>query len=210
MSDLANGPDYSVRPYSQNMSNDSSPVSASDLKDVKKMADNVVRKMWGIDIRYSISESMRLLDDIVASNRQRQTDVEEQFQDVIENTTDKDVISAPEIIAARDGEANLKARLDKEHQEVTAQLAQTPSYDYVDMIISNVVSGAPKGTFLSLESLESTYPNGAEGVFLVLENNSDASHVYFWNGSNWEDAGIYQSAGLASVLTTENTPWEVV
>lgn len=38
--------------------------------------------------------------------------------------TDKDVISAPEIIAARNGEANIKARLDKEKNEVTAQLAQ--------------------------------------------------------------------------------------
>src|SRR5699024_6992389 len=44
---------------------------------------------------------------------------------VSDEMTDKDVISAPEIIAARDGEANLKARLDKENNEVTAQLAQT-------------------------------------------------------------------------------------
>src|SRR5699024_140352 len=45
-------------------------------------------------------------------------------------------------IAARDGEANLKARLDKENQEVTAQLAQTemllrlksyPKYGEIDL-----------------------------------------------------------------------------
>src|SRR5690606_15681717 len=41
----------------------------------------------------------------------------------------------------------LKERLDTEYSEVTTQLAQMPSYDYVDMAISNIVSGAPKGTF---------------------------------------------------------------
>ncbi len=44
---------------------------------------------------------------------------------VLREATDKDIISAPEIILARNGEADLKARLDKEHQEVNAQLAQT-------------------------------------------------------------------------------------
>ena len=57
--------------------------------------------------------------------KSRQTSVETQFNDIQQDITDKDVISAPEIIAARNGEANLKTRLDKEYQEVSTQLAQT-------------------------------------------------------------------------------------
>lgn len=72
-------------------------------------------------------EMRKMRDDLsegIKTTGNRQADVEEQFQEVIENTTDKDVVSAPEIIAARNGEPNLKSRLDKENQEVTAQLAQ--------------------------------------------------------------------------------------
>lgn len=73
-------------------------------------------------------EMRKMRDDIsegIKSTGNRQADVEDQFQQVIDETTGKDVISAPEIIAARNGEANLKQRLDKENQKVTAQLAQT-------------------------------------------------------------------------------------
>lgn len=55
-----------------------------------------------------------------------------QFKDVIDSTTGKDVISAPEIIAARSGEIDLNARLTKNEQEVTAQLAQTVGVDIKD------------------------------------------------------------------------------
>lgn len=55
----------------------------------------------------------------------RQTSVESQFNSLQQEMTGKDIVSAPEIIAARNGEETLKARLDKEQQEITAQLAQT-------------------------------------------------------------------------------------
>ena len=56
--------------------------------------------------------------------KNRQTSVESQFDAVQQELTGKDIISAPEIIAARNGEANLKTRIDKEHQEVTEKLEQ--------------------------------------------------------------------------------------
>lgn len=70
----------------------------------------------------------------------RQATVEEQFQTVLDETTGKDVISAPELIAARNGELNLKTRLDKEKQEVTAQLAQTATKEEVAHIVYDVKS----------------------------------------------------------------------
>lgn len=75
----------------------------------------------------SLAEVNKKLDDREAEYvelKNRQTSVENQFNSVQQELTDKDVISAPEIIAARNGEANLKTRIDKDHQEVNAQLAQ--------------------------------------------------------------------------------------
>ena len=77
--------------------------------------------------------------------------VESQFQDVIDNTTDKDVISAPEIIAARNGEANLKARLDKEKNEVTTQLAQKTDKGNVSVFDINKNLGKFDQTYMTEE-----------------------------------------------------------
>lgn len=54
----------------------------------------------------------------------RQATVEEQFQSVLDETTGKDVISAPEVILARGGARTLGERLYSEKAEVSAQLAQ--------------------------------------------------------------------------------------
>ena len=79
------------------------------------------------------------------------------------------------------------------------------------MVIENAISGTPKEVFDTLSQLESTYPGGADGVFLVLDNgdSSGSSYVYFWNGTNWQNAGVYQSNGLATLLTVQNDVWEV-
>lgn len=90
---------------------------------IKKKADDIRNKIYGKEVRESLASGLEEMSTDVVDTVSRQGNVESQFQDVIENTTDKDVISAPEIIAARNGEANLKTRLDKEHQEVTTRLA---------------------------------------------------------------------------------------
>lgn len=99
--------------------------------------------------------------------------------------------------------------------------------DYHD-IVSSAVSGAPKGTYTSLNALQSAYPSGAEGVFLVIENG----HWYYWQSTTntWTDGGVYQSDGLANgsvtlaklsitlqdfyntfndVMTNDNESWEI-
>ena len=69
-------------------------------------------------------EAEKQREGTVTKIENRQTSVETQFNSVQQELTDKDIVSAPEIIAARNGEADLKTRLDKEQQEVDAQLAQ--------------------------------------------------------------------------------------
>lgn len=92
---------------------------------IKIKADNIRTKIYGKEVRESLASGLEEMSSDVVETVGRQDDVESQWQNVVDETTGKDVISAPEIIAARDGEANLKARLDKENQEVTAQLAET-------------------------------------------------------------------------------------
>lgn len=80
---------------------------------------------------------------------------------------------------------------------------------FVDAQFSSIVSGAPKGTYTDLTSLQSAYPNGAEGVFLVLENG----HWYYWNSENnaWTDGGMYQSGGgdWLEAMTEQDQIWSV-
>ena len=91
---------------------------------IQQKADYIRTKKKGSEVRESLASGLEAMSSDVVENKSRQNTVEDQFQQVIDETTDKDVISAPEIIAARNGEPNLKSRLDKENQSVTAQLAQ--------------------------------------------------------------------------------------
>lgn len=77
-------------------------------------------------------------------------------------------------------------------QGLTAQLAtldrQKADQSFVDLQFANIVSGAPKGTYTTLSALQTAYPTGTSGVFLVLADG----HWYYWNGSTWVDGGVYQ------------------
>jgi len=84
---------------------------------INQLESNILAEPDIGEMRSDISEG-------VGKTGNRQADIETQFKDVINNTTGKDVISAPEIIAARSGEIDLKTYLDKEKQETTAQFAQ--------------------------------------------------------------------------------------
>lgn len=67
----------------------------------------------------------------------------------------------------------------------------------VDSQFASIVSGAPKGTFATLAALQTAYPSGTEGVFLILENG----HWYYY-ASGWKDGGMYQSTGIADGTVT--------
>lgn len=129
-----------------------------------------------------------------------------QFQAVLDETTGKDVISAPEIILARGGEQTLGERLDSEKAEVTAQLQQTEQelttqinltdervtteVDNLNTKLSNTLTGTPKIVANTVSTLPAI--GDAEKIALVLENR----HLYYDNGSTWVDVGLYQEATL--------------
>ena len=88
--------------------------------------------VYGREVREGIHDGVfranQIADgaDAKADNTQIRQDAVEVFNNqVIQEMTDKDVISAPELIEARKGEGKLSTRLDKEHNELTAQLVKT-------------------------------------------------------------------------------------
>ncbi|HEM3710127.1 TPA: hypothetical protein U1D09_000248 [Streptococcus suis] len=101
-----------------------------------------------------------------------------------------------EVSQARGSYPNLSSRL----WEVDEQLAQKANQAFVDAQFASIVSGAPKGTYTDLTALQSAYPNGAEGIFLVLSNG----HWYYWNSttSAWTDGGVYQATGTSEFSAT--------
>lgn len=84
----------------------------------------------------------------------RQATVEEQFQSVIDETTGKDVISAPEIILARGGATTLGERLDSEKAEVSAQLAQKLNHGEVSVNDIDKNKGKFDQTYMTDEFLQ--------------------------------------------------------
>lgn len=87
---------------------------------IRKHADNVRIKTYGQQIREAQARNAEYAGliasesfDMSNETKERQDTVETQFNSVQQEMTDKDVISAPEIIAARKGEPTLSTRLEK-------------------------------------------------------------------------------------------------
>ena len=61
----------------------------------------------------------------------------------------------------------------------------------------------PAGVYDTVAALTAAYPSGAQGNFVVKENN----HWYYWNGSDWEDGGNYLSTANA---VAEDELWAAI
>ena len=112
------------------------------------LAQWIRQKGYGRDVRESIAQFVEWVSvltnkaiDKVDDNAERQTTVEEQFQSLLNETTSKDVISAPEIIAARGGKATLGQRLD----ETTAQLAEKVNKDELTYVTPEMFGAVGDG-----------------------------------------------------------------
>ena len=105
-------------------------------------------------------------DENLENLENRQDSIEIQFNSVQQELTGEDVISAPEIIAARNGEDTLSDRLDKENQEVNAQLAQNEDKTFHNSLVNHKSSGkfitiidddADKGFYTKLAPIARSY-----------------------------------------------------
>lgn len=187
----------------------------------------------GKDVRESLASGIEAINTETESTRNRQTTLETQFQEQIQNITLQDPSSA-ELVAARTKEdATTYPTLGERLNGIDSSLADIPNQEFitekakqVDLDITNsnisnlqstkadqsfvdsqfasIVSGAPKGTYTDLLALKSAYPTGAEGIFLVLEDG----HWYYWNGTTteWTDGGVYQATEIPeNAVTIEKT-----
>lgn len=59
--------------------------------------------------------------------------------------------------------------------------------------ISNIGNGSPKGTYATLSALQTAFPTGTTGIYVVTADGK----WYYWNSSAWTAGGIYQSTGLS-------------
>jgi lysophospholipase L1-like esterase len=62
----------------------------------------------------------------------------------------------------------------------------------VNTQIASVTSGTPKGVYATLVALQTAFPTGTTGIYVVSSDKS----WYFWNGSAWTLGGLYQSTGI--------------
>ena len=131
----------------ENDLNNDRPPQLTDIRDwetLRQSAKDLIAEMGEAVTNEAVRvEAEKQREETVANIEARQTSVENQFNAINQELTDKDVISAPEIIAARGGEPTLSARLDKEQREVTAQLAQTEAYPFTSKQIQTT-SFSPK------------------------------------------------------------------
>ena len=87
-----------------------------------------------------------------------------------------------EIVKSRGSYSTLNDRLDNQEDELTSEINSKLAE----------ISATPE-TFKDLATLQSTYPNGKNGLFVT----ADTGHKYIWANNVWNDAGVYQSVGIA-------------
>ena len=120
-------------------------------------------------IRYLMDNRPPTLRDVIKID-----ELYSQLVTVMDEISDKDVISAPEIIGARGGFDKLNDRLN--HFEQTFS------------------DGGPSIFYDTLAELNSAYPNGSTGVALIGETNP--AKIYVWDGDVWKSYGDYQGIEL--------------
>lgn len=92
-----------------------------------------------------------------------------------------------EVEEARSGSSgetfdDLKSRLDSQESKIDNR---------IDNKLAQI-SSVPE-TFANLSALKNAYPNGRTGIFVT----ADTGHKYIWANNVWNDAGVYQSVGVA-------------
>ena len=185
---------------------------------IKKKANDIRNKVYGREVRESLASGLEAMSSDVVETVGRQDEVEGQFQDVLDETTNKDFNSAPEIRAARDGEANLKARLDKEHQKVTAQLAQIVRVVPID--IDNVAESINNFYTVLPEETTMKVPAGHYDLYqpLVLNKKIDLDFTgvtfeYFGEGVavtvGNEDEGIHSRNYVLPNIINNELNWSI-
>lgn len=77
--------------------------------------------------------------------------------------------------------------------EINALATEKADKTYVANVIANIGSATPKGAFATPGDLETAFPSGDDGIYVVTADGN----WYYWDGSAWTVGGVYQSTSLA-------------
>lgn len=166
---------------------------------------NIVFQILGNDLRitkskeFYIDELENLKNKFKNDGNQAVADFNAKIEAETENNRTAMNALSERIQVNSDREANLTDRLINYQAQIDSQnIVTKPKYDADIKTISDAINQrlsqmktAPVGVD-SLSALKSKYPNGTDGVFLVL----DTKHIYIWLNGSWTDGGVYQSATL--------------
>ncbi|GFN32613.1 SGNH/GDSL hydrolase family protein [Paenibacillus xylaniclasticus] len=96
-----------------------------------------------------------------------------------------------------DNKTNIVSAIN-EHQTKIVTTSHTVNLKadkaYVDQQIATIGTASPKGVYPTLTSLQSAFPSGTTGIYVVTEDGN----WYYWNNSAWTVGGVYQSTTIAN------------
>jgi hypothetical protein len=76
------------------------------------------------------------------------------------------------------------------------QAQNQASINDINTKITNIGSASPKGTYATLTALQTAFPSGTTGIYLVTADGK----WYYWSGTTWTAGGTYQATQI-----TDNT-----
>lgn len=165
------------------------------FEDVKQSIALLGDKVEALDEKQS---NLNQMADILNEGLE---DIKEDISKVVEETG---TAAAFQVDAARTDmsgvkQENLAKRLSTDYNTVSNQLTEKANLSFVTTVLSRAVSGAPKDFYYTLAALRAAYPQGTEGVFLVLADGC----IYIWNNTEWQNAGVYQSNPVGTADITD-------
>jgi lysophospholipase L1-like esterase len=94
--------------------------------------------------------------------------------------------------------AQLASSLAQSSTEIGALQSNKADKTYVDTRIGNIGNASPRGTYATLAALQTAFPTGTTGIYLVTADGK----WYYWKDTAWTAGGTYQSTGMANRTVT--------
>ena len=166
---------------------------------------NLVFSVLGNDLRLTQAKDY-YIKDLENLKRKFENDGKQAVQDFNDQIkagteTDRQALDAlrASIQANRDGQASISEQQAAITRQIKDQdiVTKTEYNNNIKTISESInerlaqMKTAPVGV-VDAQTLRNTYPNGADGIFLALDNK----HIWMWLNGQWKDCGVYQSAGL--------------
>lgn len=97
-------------------------------------------------------------------------------------------------LAQKAAQADLALKADQASLTLTNNTVATKAdKTYVDQQVGSIGNASPKGVYATLSALQTAFPTGATGVYLVTADGK----WYYWNSSAWTAGGTYQATAVA-------------